>query len=184
MDPDGRKTMKVTDEQWGQISQAKENVSKNLENLITYLKTSNNDIDKVDSKIIKSAQTYLSSEFGSAPFDCDELASRLESIKFEIDNLGRDDFLYNDSYEDKYATTMPIGSKKIVLGDLFFSSRMNGSFDSKEGTLLHEATHHLSVFGTFDLSYKDETMVKLPDWGIFSKSNNANNWEYFYEEIY
>jgi len=61
---------------------------------------------------------------------------------------------------------------------------MNNGKDTKEGTIFNEATHSIKVFATWDLTYNDDKMQKLKDDGLFPKAYNANNWEYFYEEIF
>ena len=191
IDPDGRKTYALTDEQWLIVKIAKKNVSNNLQNLITILRDSNNDISKVDKNIIAVARTYLTSEFGTCLIDCTDLASRLEEVKTQIDSLNRFDFKYDDKKTnwkgekfDCFAKTNPF-SGKIKLYNMFFESHMNKGKDTKEGTIFHEATHSIKVFATFDITYNPKEMKDLNDDGlIFTKCYNANNWEYFYEEIF
>jgi len=183
IDPDGRKTYSLTDGQWETVKAAKESVSNNLNSLILELRNSGNDITKVNENVIKSARLYLSSEFGGGIIDCTELADRLESIKKQIDKLERKDFTYDDKKCTYFAKTNPF-SGKIKLFDLFFEAPTDIGKDTKEGTILHEATHSIFVFATFDVTYDEEKMKKLKDFGLMSKVWNANNWEYFYEEIF
>jgi len=67
--PDGRKIYELTDQQWEIVSTAKNNVSNNLENLITILRNSNNDISRIDESKIDAARIYLTTEFGSCMGD-------------------------------------------------------------------------------------------------------------------
>lgn len=67
---------------------------------------------------------------------------------------------------------------------MYFNAKQSGDYDSQEGTILHEVTHHFSVLGTFDITYNYKKMIELNDSGLISKSRNANNWEYFYEKIF
>ena len=181
-DPDGRAIHKLTDEQWAIVENAKNRTVGNLDKIIEALNNCDNDISKLDPKILESAQTYLHSEFGSLPLDLPLLADTLNELKEHIGSLTRDDFRYDDA-TSSYAYTS-IFTDDVWLGDRFFAAPDTGDFDTKEGTLLHEVTHYFLGLGTFDSTYNHEQMKKLPDEGFFkSKSRNANNWEYFYEKL-
>ena len=169
--------------QWMDVSKNLNNISKNLDTLIKELDSSNGNIENVSETIKDSAKQYLSKDFGSQIEDIQNLSNNLTSIKNEIDSLERNDFKSNiDS--NIYAWTYPFVSKKITLGSMYFNAKQSGDYDSQEGTILHEVTHHFSVLGTFDITYNNKKMIELNDSGLISKSRNANNWEYFYEKIF
>ena len=183
IDPDGREVNPLNDEQWNVVKTAKNQVSENLSLIISQLKNANNDITKIDKNIIKAARTYLSSEFGEGILDCSTLADMLDKIKTQLDKLDRNDFKYDDSGIDYFAKTNPI-TGKIKLFDAFFCADDGKGKDTKQGAVLHEVTHSFSVFATFDITYSANKMKKLRDYGFLSKSWNANNWEYCYEELF
>ncbi len=162
---------------------AKNQVSENLNLLISQLRNANNDVTKIDKNIINAARTYLTSEFGEGVLDCSILADKLDKIKTQLDRLDRNDFKYDDSGIDYFAITNPI-TGKIKLFGTFFDTNDGKGKDTKQGTVLHEVTHSFSVFAAFDITYSPNKMKKLRDYGFLSKSWNANNWEYFYEELF
>ena len=103
-------------------------------------------------------------------------------MKNHIDKLSYNDFRYDDK-TSAYAYTSPL-SNNIWLGDEFFNASDTGGFDTKEGTILHEVTHFSKTLWTKDITYIKDEMKLLPDNGIFkNKQRNANNWEYFYENL-
>ena len=154
VDPNGRKIYKLTDEQWAVVDNTLTNLSTNLGAIIDELDASFGDIKKLNPEITNSARTFLTSEFGSLPLDTSSYAYTY--------------FISND----------------IWLGDIFFRAPDTGGFDTKEGTMLHEATHFFMTLWTTDFTYEYKKMVALPDNGLFkNKQMNANNWEYFYEKI-
>ncbi|MBP5450612.1 MAG: hypothetical protein J6Y16_00080 [Treponema sp.] len=183
IDPDGRKTSPLTDEQWKIVNEAKQNISNNLNSLIIDLRNCNNHTSKVDPKVIIAARSYLASDYGEGLLDWSVLADELERLKNHIDKLERDDFKYCDKKNNTFAQTNPF-TGKIKLFDTFFKAKLNTGHDTKEGTIVHEATHSFSVFLTWDITYEDEEMQNLNDIGFLPKVWNANNWEYFYEAIF
>ena len=182
VDPDGREIHKLTEEQWEVVDKTLTNLSANLGSIIDELDASFGDIKKLNPEIINSARTFLTSEFGSLPLDISFLSSKLKDLKSHIDKLDYNDFHYDDN-TSSYAYTYFI-SNDIWLGDIFFRAPDTGGFDTKEGTILHEATHFFMTLWTTDFTYEYKKMVALPDNGLFkNKQMNANNWEYFYEKI-
>jgi len=178
VDPDGRKINSLTDQQWEQVKDVKDSLVENLNTIVMQIENANYDIDKVDSSIVAAAKKYLTSEFGSFPCDLSVLASTLKAVSKHIDGLSRSDFKYDDAEENTYAYTFPLFDN-IYLCDLYFSASDNGK-DTKEGTILHEVTHFFWGLATKDHTYNHLEMIELPD---SSKLTNANNWEYFYEEL-
>ncbi|MGF7110069.1 M35 family metallo-endopeptidase [Treponema pedis] len=182
IDPDGRATHTLTDAQWAIVEDAKNRTVSNLDKIIETLNNCGNDKSKLDPKILESAQTYLHSEFGTLPLDLPLLADMLNELKEHINSLTRDDFRYDDA-TSSYAYTFMF-TDDVWLGDLFFAAPDTGAFDTKEGTLLHEATHYFWGLGTFDWTYSKKEGKELPDEGFLkTKQTNANNWEYFYESL-
>lgn len=182
-DPDGEKVTKLSDDKWNDVKRNLDNLVEKLNTLIGMIDSCDGDVSKLDPRILESAKTYLTSEFGNLPLDLSVLSEILNHQKGHLESLDRDDFKYDDK-TDAYGYTF-ILFKDIYLGDLFFNAKDSGGFDTKEGTILHEATHYIFMLWTADYTYKDEEMRKLPDNGLFkSKQNNANNWEYFYEKIF
>ena len=183
VDPDGREIHKLTEEQWEVVDKTLTNLSANLGSIIDELDASFGDIKKLNPEIINSARTFLTSEFGSLPLDISFLSSKLKDLKSHVDKLDYNDFHYDDK-TSSYAYTYSIFND-IWLGDIFFSAPDTGEFDTKEGTILHEATHFFMTLWTTDFTYDIQESLVLPDSGLFkNKQMNANNWEYFYEEIY
>ena len=181
-DPDGKKITKLSDDKWNDVKRNLDNLVEKLNTLIGKIDSCDGDVSKLDSRILESAKTYLTSEFGNLPLDLPVLGEILNHQKEHLESLDRDDFRYDDK-TDAYGYTF-IFFKDIYLGDLFFNAKDSGGFDTKEGTILHESTHYFWGLGTKDWTYYKDKMLKLPDDGIFkSKQNNANNWEYFYESI-
>ena len=178
MDPDGKKISRLSDEQWELVKSVKDNLVANLNAIVMQIENANYDIDKVNPQIVTIAKKYLTSEFGSLPGDLGALASTLKAVSKHIDRLSRSDFKYDDARENTYAYTFPLFDN-IYLCDLYFSASDKGN-DTKEGTILHEATHFFWGLATKDHSYYEYDMKKLPDG---KKLSNANNWEYFYEEL-
>ena len=142
LDPDGRKTSDLTDEQW-------ESVSKALDNLITNLEDVRDRISDFslegDDDITIAAKEYLGRDFSSEE-DYVYLKSQLNSVISKLSDMKRENFKFDDfDNNPKKAgtfawTTFGFG-KTIYLGKSFFNAKDNKGNDTKEGTIFHESTH-------------------------------------------
>ena len=179
IDPDGMKINNLTDDQWEQVKNTKDNLVSNLNILVVRIQDANYDVEKLDSSILTAAKKYLTSEFGTLPADLSVLASTLKDLSNHIDGLKRTDFKYDDAEQDAFAYTFPL-LDNIYLCDVYFNNASDSGKDTKEGTILHEVTHYFWGLSTKDHTYVEREMRNLPD---NKKLKNANNWEYFYEEL-
>jgi len=182
IDPDGRDIQELTDEQWNIVKKDIDSVVENLDNIIQELADFDaGKINVLSPDLLTAANDFLGVDF-SLPLDARELGRALTDIKDHLGSMTRDDFRY-DSSTTKYAWTIPFG-EKIYLGNEYFNSTNNG-YDTRQGTLVHEATHKFKVRGTFDWAYGPGPSSTLRvDNRVNRKASNADSWEYFYERIF
>ncbi len=93
---------------------------------------------------------------------------------------------------DVFANVWPDEPYRVNLCHSFFRMpsmlgvvRTSGAFDSgtREGTLIHEVSHFEVVGGTEDFCYGRETCEAMARRDTVSAINNADNYQYFAEDI-
>lgn len=68
----------------------------------------------------------------------------------------------------------------IYLGDLFWTAPLDG-IDSKVGVIIHELSHFNEIRGAFDIAGTYNESLRL---ARLMGQSNANNYEYYVEELY
>jgi peptidyl-Lys metalloendopeptidase len=90
-----------------------------------------------------------------------------------------------DNRQGIYAYVFP-GDRthQIYLCGNFWSSKEVGGFDTKAGTLIHELSHFSDIVGTDDWVYGTEGARNLASTDPARAVDNADNFEYFSEDLW
>jgi len=173
----------LTDEQWEATETALNGAIHNLDNAIDQI---NNfiagNIEALDEDLVNAAKIWLGDDFVIPTLSADGLLDHLVELRSSLTALDRDSFLY-DADEEGYAYTNPL-TGTIIIYDGFLEADPDSGSDNQQGILVHEGSHDVFGLAAFDFEYGQRNSIRLPDRGFRSKSNNADNWEYFYEDLF
>lgn len=139
-------------------------------------------LDKWDDDTKEKARTW----FGD---DSEEvrktMRKRTSKAIQHLEGMSEKNFELADPKEgDVYAYVYPDKEDKIYLGNGFDSAPATGD-NSKAGTLVHETSHFNSVGGTDDVdnTYGHGDCQDLAEKDPKKAQNNADNFEYFVEDV-
>lgn len=112
-----------------------------------------------------------------------ELAGRVERIRGVLDDVQLVPFEPGEGDEHTFAYVYPDASdRKIYVGDLFWNSGTEPP-DSQAGVLFHELSHFNDIAGTGDVAYGRDPCRDLTEQGASTALWNADNYEYYIEEL-
>jgi hypothetical protein len=177
----------LTNAQWNIVKQDLDVTIANLSKTIQDLNNFSNGIAHLPVNIRNAANIYLAVDF-SLPLDASELSYALGNIRDGLVSMTREDFRYND-YNHHPDKSNNLGfayffGSKIYLGPKYFDPQTTDN--TRQGTLLHEKTHHWLQTGriVYDVQpnpYGDYYAQQRP---ANLKAKNADNWTFFYQQIY
>ena len=183
VDPDGRDTgSPLSEDQWNKVSQARTEALSNLNLMIRDIGLYANDqIDNLSPEIVQGAKDWLGIDINDKKTAM-KLADDLEKIRDNLASKSRDDFRVLDPDGGATAMVYPLGKHIHLYPDFFeLSDGVRGAGANqrtKQGTLVHEATHFFAVFGTNFFkkeNYLYNNVRNLPTM------RNAQNWRFFFE---
>lgn len=107
------------------------------------------------------ARAFISTYLKIKPKNLDTFRDNfIKPIRVAVNNLKQKNFL-NDINENCFAYVYPNDSEHIIyLGKDFWDASVKG-FNSRAGTLIHEASHWLNVLGTEDYAYGEDEVIGL-----------------------
>jgi RHS repeat-associated protein len=189
IDPDGRLTRVLTDQEWQTVQVAIDTAVQGLDSMINEL----NDYASGKTAILSSemevaAMVYLGVDT-MMPAYAEMVSGALGEIRNDLLSKTRDNYKYSDFVDffglknspNTFADTN-IFTGNTRLGPKFFKPGQSGN-DTQAGILIHESSHRWSVLFTNDRAYGTTNARNLPISDSNLKIRNADNWEYFYERL-
>lgn len=133
----------------------------------------------LDSQCVDAQYTTWFGDCSSAYYAIVELIVEKAHSLLSGESWGA--YCYPEACEPTYfAYVFPSDATKTIhLCEQFFAASSSLTWDSKPGTLVHEATHFLPSPSTVDWAYGRSTVVAL---STLQKISNADNYEYFIEQ--
>ncbi|MDY5886244.1 MAG: hypothetical protein SPJ44_08035, partial [Treponema sp.] len=192
VDPDGRALHLLNKEQRKQVDATIKRTIQNLDYIINELKIAEKNNGPLNENILNAARKYIKSTFGENKEDFRILKTKLQCLRIGLYQLSSLNVFYEDSneaYGSFIAMAFPSPFQNLImLTKSFFEERDSGGWINKEGTLIHEVSHNITVLHTnlFDKENYSAYSARsyMPDKGKGAKQNNASNWEFFYYDVF
>ena len=192
VDPDGRALHLLNKEQRKQVDATIKRTIQNLDYIINELKIAEKNNGPLNENILNAARKYIKSTFGENKEDFRILKTKLQCLRIGLYQLSSLNVFYEDSneaYGSFIAMAFPSPFQNLImLTKSFFEERDSGGWINKEGTLIHEVSHNITVLHTnlFDKENYSAYSARsyMPDKGQGAKQNNASNWEFFYYDVF
>jgi len=184
-DPDGRTPEEITGNRITILAESLRNTINHLDTMINDLNEFiNGNNESVSPDMSQYAMQWLGIDLSNAE-NAVYVAGGLRRARDLLASKTIDDFRYDpDNWNYVAYLREDEGFRTIYLTPIFFidhsQAEGDGRYQTREGTLFHEATHHPSVLNTQDLSYNRGNARFYASIDRYSARNNALNWEMFF----